>query len=221
MKPKTKNLLVAFIFVAAIVGGILFVVLAGKSSSSGGGGKGNGGGGKPIHHNSPPSGAEAQKFLNIHNYYRQRSGLSPLSWSEELANAAQGWSDYLVTENCSFHHPGTSQNCKNYLGTASCHEGGWGQNLTKSWGSDTGICKAVQGWYAECPQFNGSFSESAGHYSQLMAPSTTDVGCGIGTCQSGASIYTCTYNPPGNVTGEFGDIPTKCMPANCPSNCSC
>jgi hypothetical protein len=234
MKKGRKRIFIALLILGAIAGIITWIVLAskGKGGSSGNGGNTGGGGNHPPPHGNPPSGAEAQKFLGMHNYYRQRSGLSPLSWSSELANAAQAWSEYLVSTGCAFHHPGLTEseqpcnselcqeNCRKYLNaTNGCQHGGWGQNLTKASGSYANPCGVVQGWYAECPQFTGGFSPAAGHYSQVMWPEAKEVGCGVATCD-GASIYTCTYDQ-GNIMGEFGGVPKACKSSACPSSCPC
>lgn len=71
----------------------------------------------------------------------------------------------------------------------------------------------VDAWAAEEKHYkypDGGFSESTGHFTQLVWQNTTHVGCAAVNCgqqqgQDGAFSWylVCEYNPPGNVIGEF------------------
>ena len=55
---------------------------------------------------------------------------------------------------------------------------------------------------------NSNF-QSWGHFSQLVWPTTTQIGCGVSTTCSGTGFsthYGCYYHPPGNFPGEFNMV---------------
>ena len=71
----------------------------------------------------------------------------------------------------------------------------------------------VDAWAAEEKHYrypDGGFSESTGHYTQLVWKNTTRVGCGAVNCDNShvangidGWFTVCEYNPPGNVLGAF------------------
>lgn len=85
----------------------------------------------------------------------------------------------------------------------------YGENIY--WGGGTNwsptVLDAVADWGTERKNFN--FNSKAckggatcGHYTQIVWKNTTQVGCGVATCEDGYVIVVCNYNPPGNYTGE-------------------
>ena len=71
---------------------------------------------------------------------------------------------------------------------------------------------AVDAWGREGSRYDfrkgGGFSESTGHFSQLVWKGTTGVGCGRVDCDGQGGVpgwlVVCEYWPAGNVVGEFG-----------------
>lgn len=64
---------------------------------------------------------------------------------------------------------------------------------------------AIDGWGNEEKDYSYSdavFSETTGHFTQLVWKATTQVGCGAFNCPDGW-YFTCEYYPPGNVPGAF------------------
>jgi hypothetical protein len=65
---------------------------------------------------------------------------------------------------------------------------------------------AVDLWMSEQNQWppggTPGFSSATGHFSAIVWKSTTQVGCATVSC-SGRNFVTCSYNPPGNVIGQF------------------
>jgi uncharacterized protein YkwD len=61
-------------------------------------------------HPSGSSGANMPAILNLHNSLRAKHSASPLSWSPELASAAQAWAD-----RCVFQHSGGGENLAQYF----------------------------------------------------------------------------------------------------------
>lgn len=62
--------------------------------------------------------------------------------------------------------------------------------------------------------------ESWGHMSQVVWPTTEQIGCGVSDC-GGSWFAACVYNPPGNYEGDFQVIgaplaqPTVCGNDGC------
>lgn len=46
-----------------------------------------------------------------------------------------------------------------------------------------------------------------GHFSQVVWPDTTTIGCGIATCNDGWKVHAgCMYHPAGNIIGSFDKV---------------
>lgn len=126
---------------------------------------------------------DAQATLDAHNAARAPWGAAPLLWSKTLADYAQ-----TVSDTCQFAHS----------------NGPYGENLAI--GSGLSCKGALDLWMAEQSQWppggTPGFSSATGHFSAVVWKSTTQVGCAICSC-SGRNFVTCSYNPPGNVIGQF------------------
>ncbi|MCT2558834.1 CAP domain-containing protein [Tsuneonella sp. YG55] len=147
--------------------------------------------------------AEAQqpsfafRLLAAHNVERDRAGLPRLSWSSRLAQEAQAWAVVLSKK-------GTLEHSSN------AQRRNMGENL---WMGSAGYYSAetmVGGFLAERDKFRpGTFPQvsrtgnwsDVGHYTQIIWPTTTEVGCAVA---KGAvnDFLVCRYNPPGNTFGE-------------------
>ncbi|TKA72425.1 hypothetical protein B0A55_05407 [Friedmanniomyces simplex] len=126
--------------------------------------------------------------LNSTNYYRAQHQANALTWDDALANYAQ---DYAGK--CIWQHS----------------NGPYGENLAEGY---TSPILAIDGWAGEEQKYNyhkAKFSESTGHYTQLVWKNTTAVGCGAVQCNTSGSngvngwYLVCEYSPRGNVVGEF------------------
>ncbi|SMN19284.1 similar to Saccharomyces cerevisiae YJL079C PRY1 Protein of unknown function [Maudiozyma saulgeensis] len=126
-------------------------------------------------------------MLNEHNVKRALHVNTPdLTWSDTLASYAQAYAD--------------NYDCSGVL----THSGGaYGENLALGYGT-TG---AVDGWYDEISSYdysNPGFTENAGHFTQVVWASTSQVGCGIKSCGGVWGDYViCSYEDAGNVIGQF------------------
>jgi hypothetical protein len=132
------------------------------------------------------------EILAVHNAYRAEVGMPPLVWSATLASYAQNWANYLVANNL-FQHSG----------------GPYGENLARGWPSgywsDTSL---VNLWgdekqYFKCGIFPdvSTTGDVVGHYTQMIWPTTTELGCGVASSDIYGKCLVCEYNPPGNWIG--------------------
>jgi pathogenesis-related protein 1 len=140
---------------------------------------------------------DAQEALDFHNKVRKDVGTKPLQWSTELAKYAQAWADNLANTGCDMKH--------------RPHAGEWkqihGENIF--WGSGAGytVLNASESWYSEIkdykhgPLTNDNWAD-AGHYTQMVWKSTTQVGIAQVTCKGGEILIVANYDPPGNYMGD-------------------
>ena len=131
-----------------------------------------------------PDASFAKDCLKKHNYYRQKRGLQPFTWSAKLAQFAQKWSRQIANARKLFHS-----------------SGGFGENLYMTYNGDKSCSAAIDSWYSEHrlyhgqPIGKGNFKEY-GHYTQLIWKTTTHVGCAYADTADGKSRYTtCEYYP--------------------------
>lgn len=140
--------------------------------------------------------ADAQQALDFHNKARKDVGSKPLMWSAEVAAYAQAWADDLASRNCAFEHRSGTKKEKSY-----------GENIFMGSGAAYTALDASTSWYSEIKDYvhgplNSSNWYNTGHYTQVVWSSTTEVGVGTATCESGAIIIVANYNPPGNYMGQ-------------------
>jgi uncharacterized protein YkwD len=135
-----------------------------------------------------PSYTNHQQFqsaiLNSTNTYRAEYNASAVSWNTTLANFA---AHYLETSNCVFAHSG----------------GPYGENLAEGYANATA---SVEAWGNEAAKYNFNnpgFSETTGHFTQLVWQNTTDTGCACRLCGRKGWYVVCEYWPRGNVIGAF------------------
>ncbi|CAF9908609.1 MAG: hypothetical protein ALECFALPRED_004692 [Alectoria fallacina] len=125
-------------------------------------------------------------ILNSTNTYRAQYNATALSWNTSLASYATSWAS-----KCQFTHS----------------HGPSGENLAEGYAN---VTDAVDAWGDEGSHYDfkkGGFSESTGHFSQLVWKGTTSVGCGRVDCNGQGGVpgwfVVCEYWPAGNVVGEF------------------
>jgi pathogenesis-related protein 1 len=147
-----------------------------------------------------------------HNAAREalEEGLPALTWSPEIADFSQEWSDSLADACGTIEHRDQSRYGENIAMRGSTR-------LDQPFAPE----EAVDGWVAEvaCWDFGTiSGTESCdtacvadlnsngcGHYTQVVWRNTRRVGCGYSTCESGRftyEIWVCNYDPPGNFIGQ-------------------
>lgn len=106
--------------------------------------------------------AEAVLVLKYHNIYREEVCVEALTWSASLASYAQEWADYLVKDNCSFHHRKGESRKELY-----------GENTFEGRRTIFTQANAASAWYAEKEYFKpGVFTDeiefNTGYYTQMV-----------------------------------------------------
>ncbi len=143
----------------------------------------------------PPDPASAQ-ILAIHNQQRLEVGVPPLRWDRQLAANATAYAQLLAS--------GQSQSHASRAGRETERE-----NLSMGYRNATPV-RMMQNWLREKRNFKaGVFPDvsltgnwrDAGHFSQMIWPTTQRVGCGTARGAQWAYLV-CRYSPPGNKDGS-------------------
>jgi hypothetical protein len=133
--------------------------------------------------------------LRQHNSYRAILGLSSVAYDGKLAAYAQKHAASMAAGSHPFAHS----------------QGPYGENQSMSTGRDdkslTGA-ECTKAWFLEFEMYNGEgipyppskLFEKYGHFTQVMWPTTTRVGCASASGRRGTFVV-CEYEPRGNVQG--------------------
>ena len=150
---------------------------------------------------APPRSIVATEFparvLAEHNVARREFGLMPLAWDPMLAQGAASYAAQMAMTRVFAH--------SNRQGRP-----GIGENLWMGSRGRFTVEAMVDGWTSEKRYFvPGVFPNTSrtrnwsdvGHYTQMIWPTTTKVGCAI--AGNGSTDYlVCRYSPKGNVDGR-------------------
>jgi hypothetical protein len=144
------------------------------------------------------TGETAARLLAAHNRERAAVGALPLQWDQTLADHAASYGPALATLRRLIHSP---------------REGrpGERENLAMAWHGTMSPEQLVDMWSRERHLLEpGSYlfpgasrtgrSEDIAHYTQMVWPTTTHVGCAIFAADWDYLI--CRYSPPGNKDGK-------------------
>jgi hypothetical protein len=155
------------------------------------------------------TGELARRLLAAHNRERALVGAPPLKWDADLAAHAASYGPVLAGLRRLAHSP---------------REGrpGERENLAMGWHGTMGPEQLVAMWTSEkqllqpgnsgpnCPHEFGCIRfpavsrtgqwEDVAHYTQMVWPTTTNVGCAIFVADWDYLI--CRYSPPGNIDGK-------------------
>jgi pathogenesis-related protein 1 len=157
-------------------------------------------------------------MTEAHNVVRARlmnpkpePALPPLKWSNEIAEIAQAYADKLASggPDCLMrmahsNRPGYGENLAGYSGYKSTSK-----EVTEGWASEEQcwtfgpISRENTDCDVACAMRESS-SASCGHFTQVAWRGTTEVGCGVATCDSrlgGDELWVCNYREPGNFIG--------------------
>lgn len=133
-------------------------------------------------------------ILNSTNFFRSEHNATAATWNATIAAFAAA---YLENDtDCTFAHSG----------------GPYGENIAIGC-SDAASC--VDAWGNERGEYDFSspaFTETTGHFTQLVWKDSTTVGCGRRLCTGSSSsekntgwFLVCEYWPRGNIIGRFGE----------------
>ena len=153
------------------------------------------------------SAKEADDFVKYHNRVRVVGGSPAVTWSSTLARYAQEWANHIAETGEIAHRP---------------YDGEWAQKYGENWAIGTGDFDALSAaalWEGEkqfytpgmlIPDLANFASFKCGHYTAMIWRSTTEIGAGKATVQTGPRkgyvVIVGNYNPPGN---RIGQNPTK------------
>ena len=138
------------------------------------------------------------RILAAHNRERAALGVPQLVWDNDLGTGAAAWAQQLALTNRFEHSDRKARR-------------GIGENLWMGTHGAYSPEAMVGGWLSEKRMFMpGVFPNNArsgnwidiGHYSQLIWPTTTRIGCALAS--NGRTDYlVCRYSPAGNIDGRW------------------
>lgn len=144
----------------------------------------------------PRSTAVAMRIVMLHNQVRATAGVQPIYWDPSLAIAADRYAGELARTGRWGHSRQESRQ-------------GQGENLWMGTRGAFSVDQMVGAWASEGRLFRagrfphvarGSNWEQVGHYSQMIWPGSTRVGCAVRSSASNDYLV-CRYSPAGNVMG--------------------
>jgi len=142
------------------------------------------------------SGDIAARLLSAHNRERAAVGAAPLQWDPVLAAHAASYGATLVRLRALVHSPRESRS-------------GERENLAMAWHGTMNAEQMIGLWINEKRLLSaGLFPavsrtgqwEDVAHYTQMVWPTTTRVGCAI--VSADWDYLVCRYSPPGNIDGK-------------------
>ncbi|MFL6746928.1 MAG: CAP domain-containing protein [Sphingomicrobium sp.] len=136
------------------------------------------------------------RILAAHNTERARARVGPLVWDPAIAAGAKAHADWMARSGQFAHSDRRTRR-------------GLGENLW--WGGRGAFSpeQMVAMWAAERRNFTGGIFPNVSrtgqwfdisHYSQLIWPTTTRLGCGFS--RGRVDVLVCRYGPAGNIDGR-------------------
>lgn len=150
--------------------------------------------------NSRPRGAQVDlpgRVLQSHNIERAAVGSQPLSWDPSLAASAFEYARRLAPSGRLVHSPkserrGTGENL--WMGTRGAY------SIEQMLGSWSGEKRFFRRGVFPRVSSTGNWAD-VGHYTAMIWPGTTRVGCGVAAGGS-YEVLVCRYAPSGNIDGR-------------------
>ncbi len=139
-----------------------------------------------------------REILTALHKYRQQVNISPLTWSNKLADSAQTWANLASLGGNRLQHDsrrnGQGENL--WLGTSNRFTY---TQMVDSWGREKQYLNSTR-FNLEIVSSTGNWSD-VGHYTQIVWRKTKQVGCAISTA-GGNDILVCRYSPQGNIIDQ-------------------
>jgi pathogenesis-related protein 1 len=144
--------------------------------------------------------AAMQEMLLAHNAWRKKSGAPALRWAADLAAQARNRARQLAGRGCIIEHGLLAEELGENLYRAGPLRAAGRDDAVMAVSPDD----VVDAWGAESADYSPASGACApgrqcGHYTQIVWPSTEEVGCGMDICPSLGQIWVCLYRPKGNV----------------------
>jgi len=139
----------------------------------------------------------AARIVVAHNRERAAVGVAPLAWDPVLEAGAARYASGLALTGRFAHsdranRAGTGENL--WMGTRGAFSL---EQMIGSWASEKAMF--VPGVFPRVSR-NGNWA-AVGHYSQMIWPTTTRIGCALGSNRV-ADYLVCRYAPAGNIDGR-------------------
>lgn len=137
------------------------------------------------------------RVLAAHNAVRSGAGVPPLTWDASLGNSAAAYAQQMAMTGNFAHSDRSARQ-------------GTGENLWMGTRGAFSVETMVNQWASEKRMFRpGIFPsvsrtgnwEQVGHYTQIVWPTTTRVGCALASTAR-TDYLVCRYSPAGNVNGR-------------------
>lgn len=163
------------------------------------------------------TGEQAVRLLAAHNRERALVGAPPLQWDAELAAHAASYGPPLARLRTLVHSPREGRSGERENLAMAWHGTRSPEQLVDLWSREKQLLQPGSSG-PECPQQFGCLRfpaasrsgrwEDVAHYTQMVWPTTTRVGCAIFAADWDYLI--CRYSPPGNIDGKpvFDSTPT-------------
>ena len=155
------------------------------------------------------TGEIAQQLLAAQNRERAAVGAAPLQWDAALAAHAASYGPTLATLRSLVHSPREARPGERENLAMAWHGTLTPEQLVDLWSREKGMLQPGSPGLG-CPQQFGCIAfpaasrtgrwEDIAHYTQMVWPTTTRVGCAIFAADWDYLI--CRYSPPGNIDGK-------------------
>jgi hypothetical protein len=142
------------------------------------------------------TGELAQRLLDAHNRERALVGAPPLQWDAGLAAHAASYGPVLASLRHLVHSPREGRPGERENLAMAWHGTMTAQQLVNMWSSEKQLLRP--GLFPAVSR-TGQWEDVA-HYTQMVWPTTTRVGCAIFAVDWDYLI--CRYSPPGNIDGK-------------------
>jgi hypothetical protein len=142
------------------------------------------------------TGELAQRLLDAHNRERALVGAPPLQWDADLAAHAASYGPVLASLGHLVHSPRAGRPGERENLAMAWHGTMTAQQLVNMWSSEKQL---LQPGLFPAVSRTGQWEDVA-HYTQMVWPTTTRVGCAIFAVDWDYLI--CRYSPPGNIDGK-------------------